>query len=92
MEDNDSKNDKFPVNPELVCDFLLQSKFMRPHGSHPRVLKNLSEVIGRALSMIFQWSGEFEEVPVTGNWRMSQFQRGARGLFLVTPGLSVSLQ
>lgn len=57
MEDDDSKNDKFPVNPELLCDFLLQSKFMRPDGSHPRVLKNLSEVIGRALSMIFQWSG-----------------------------------
>lgn len=28
--------------------------------------------------MIFQWSEEFEEVPVTGNWHMSQFQRGKR--------------
>lgn len=71
LEDDDSKKDKFPVSRELVFDFLLQSKLS--DGSHPRVFKTLVEVIGRALSMIFHWSEEFEEVSVGGNWYLSQF-------------------
>lgn len=66
---HDSENEELLVSPELVQDLLLQldpSKSMRPDGIHPRVLKELSGVITRPLSMISE-SWESGEVPVYWN-------------------------
>lgn len=36
---------------------------------HPRVLKDLADVIERALSVIYQWSWEYAEVP--DDWKLA---------------------
>lgn len=66
LEDNTWRKYKLPVNSELVCDFLIQldaHKFMSMnlsispvYGTHPRVLKDLVDVITRSLSTTFQQS------------------------------------
>ena len=72
LEHHDCENDKLPTSPELVWDLLLQLdpyKSMGPDGIHPRVLKELADVIARLLSMIFQCSWESGEVPV--DWKLA---------------------
>ncbi|KAJ7413813.1 hypothetical protein WISP_88137 [Willisornis vidua] len=52
LEDHDCKNDQLPVNPEIVWDLLLlldPCKSMGPHGIHPRILKELADVITKFL-------------------------------------------
>ncbi|KAJ7396227.1 hypothetical protein BTVI_147035 [Pitangus sulphuratus] len=52
LEDHDCENDQRPVNPEIVRDLLLQLdpyKTMGPDGIHPRILKELSDVIAKSL-------------------------------------------
>ncbi|GAB0194946.1 sorting nexin-12 [Grus japonensis] len=56
---------------KLVQDLLLQldaHKSMGPDGIHPRVLKELANVIVGPLSIISQWFWESGEVPV--NWTL----------------------
>ena len=53
---------------------------MGPDGIHPRVLKELADVIARPLSMIFQCSWESGEVLV--DWKLTNvvpiFKKGNR--------------
>lgn len=82
LEDHDCENDKLSVNPSLVQDLhvlLNPSKSVRPDGVHPRVLKELADVITRPFSMILEWSQESEKVPI--NWNLTNalvFQRGPK--------------
>ncbi|GAB0207044.1 mitochondrial enolase superfamily member 1 [Grus japonensis] len=76
-------NDKLPADSKLVQDLLLQldaHKPMGPNGIHPRVLKELDDVIAGPLSIIFQWSWESGEVPV--NWKLANvvliFEKGKK--------------
>ncbi|KAJ7425388.1 rna-directed dna polymerase from mobile element jockey-like [Willisornis vidua] len=67
LEDHDNKNDQLPVNPEILCDLLLQLdsyKSMEPDGIHPRILKLLMvDIFTKALLMTFEWSWKYQEVP-----------------------------
>ncbi|KAJ7404783.1 rna-directed dna polymerase from mobile element jockey-like [Willisornis vidua] len=48
LEDHECENNELPVNPDLVRDLLLQldlCNFMGPDRIHPRVLKELANVI-----------------------------------------------
>lgn len=64
LEECDWKDDKLSDNSEL--GLLLQLDVHKPMGSekiHPRVLKDLADVITGPLSISFQQSWESEEVP-----------------------------
>ena len=54
---------------------------MGPNGINARVLKELSFVIARSLSICFEWSWEFGEVPI--NWKLAKvvsvFKKGKKG-------------
>ncbi|RMC04891.1 hypothetical protein DUI87_18066 [Hirundo rustica rustica] len=71
LEDHDCRNDQLPVNPETVPDLLLQLdpyKCMGPGGIHSGILKDLGDVITQPLSMIFEQSWEYREVPA--DWKL----------------------
>ncbi|KAJ7400326.1 hypothetical protein BTVI_106395 [Pitangus sulphuratus] len=71
LQDHDCENDHLPGNSEIVRDLLLQLdpyKSMGPDGIHPRILKELADVITKPLSMIFEWSRESREVPA--DWKL----------------------
>ncbi|KAK4810807.1 LOW QUALITY PROTEIN: hypothetical protein QYF61_008779 [Mycteria americana] len=83
LEGCDWGSDKLPADFELVWDLLLQlnaHKSMGPDGIHPRVLKELADVIARPLSVIYQRSWESGEVPV--DWKLANvipiFKKGQR--------------
>lgn len=72
LEDCDCSNEELPAIPRYVWDLLLQlvaCKFMGPNGIHPRVFKELADIIERPLSIIFQQSRESVEVPV--DWKLA---------------------
>ncbi|GAB0179367.1 mitochondrial enolase superfamily member 1 [Grus japonensis] len=82
-EDRDLGDDKLPADLELVLDLLLQmeaQKSMGPDGIHPRVLKELVDVIVGPLSIIFQQTWESGEVPV--DWKLANvvpiFKKGKK--------------
>ncbi|KAJ7399926.1 RNA-directed DNA polymerase from mobile element jockey [Pitangus sulphuratus] len=81
--DHDCRNVQLPVNPEILWDLLLQLdlyKSMGPDGIHPRILKELAEVITKTLSMIFEWSCESREV--SADWKLANvvliFKKGKK--------------
>ena len=55
-------------------------KSLGPDGIHPRILKQLADVIVGPLSIIFQWSWESGEVPV--DWKLANvvpiFKKGKK--------------
>ncbi|KAJ7405017.1 RNA-directed DNA polymerase from mobile element jockey [Willisornis vidua] len=56
---------------DIVRDLLLQLgpyKSMEPGGIHPRIFKELDDVITKPLSMILEWSWEYSEVPA--DWKL----------------------
>ncbi|KAF4796691.1 hypothetical protein TURU_082106 [Turdus rufiventris] len=68
LENHDCKNDLLLVNPEIVWDLLLQLvpyKYMGPDGIHPRILKELADVITKPLSMILSGLGNLERSQLT---------------------------
>lgn len=83
MKGLDWGNDKLPANSELVWDFLFQMNAhmsIGPNGIHPRVPKELADVIARPLSIVFQRSWKSGEAPV--DWKPANvfliFKRGKK--------------
>lgn len=73
LEDQGYGNDQFMVNLEIVWDVLLQrnpNKTMGPDAIHPIILKELSDVIAKPLSMIFEQFWESIEVPA--DWKLTK--------------------
>ncbi|KAJ7412797.1 hypothetical protein WISP_94411 [Willisornis vidua] len=71
QEHQDYENDPLPVDPEMVQDLLFQLdsyKSLGADGIHPRILKELADVIAKPLLMAFEWSWEPEEV--LANWKL----------------------
>ena len=70
-EDHECGNSDFPfVDTEIVRDQLYQlnvHKSTGPDGIHPRVLKELADVMAGPLSIIYQRSWESREVPA--DWK-----------------------
>ncbi|GAB0209165.1 mitochondrial enolase superfamily member 1 [Grus japonensis] len=83
-EDHDSGSSDFPfVDTEIVRDQLYQlnvHKSMVPDGIHPRVLKELADVMAGPLSIIYQRSWESGEVPT--DWKLANvipiYKKGVR--------------
>ncbi|KAJ7395471.1 hypothetical protein BTVI_154686 [Pitangus sulphuratus] len=94
LEDHDCKNEQLPVNAEIVWYLWIQLdqyKSMEPDGIHPRIPKDLADVIAKPLSMIFEWSWESREVQLTRSWKtLSHFSKKARSKILKTTGLEGS--
>ncbi|KAJ7410320.1 hypothetical protein WISP_109173 [Willisornis vidua] len=73
--------DQLLGNPELAQDLLFQLDAYRsiePDGIHPRILKELTDVIKKPLS-IFEWSWEF--TVVSADWKMAKvpiFKKGKK--------------
>uniref|UniRef100_A0A8B9EMY0 Reverse transcriptase domain-containing protein n=1 Tax=Anser cygnoides TaxID=8845 RepID=A0A8B9EMY0_ANSCY len=83
LEDHDGGNDKLPTHPERVQDLLLHLdpyKSTGPDGIHPRVLRELADIIAGPLSIIFQRCWESGEVPV--EWKLANvvpiFKKGRK--------------
>ncbi|KFQ00489.1 hypothetical protein N329_04168, partial [Haliaeetus albicilla] len=61
------------IQREMVSDLLHHlntHKSMGPDGIHPRVLRELAEVLSKPLSIIYQQSWLTREVPV--DWRLAR--------------------
>ena len=72
-EDRDGEQNEAPIiQGEMVSDLLHHldtHKSMGPDGIHPRVLRELAEVLTKPLSIIYQQSWLTGEVPV--DWRLA---------------------
>ncbi|KAK4828619.1 hypothetical protein QYF61_000071 [Mycteria americana] len=70
LEDRDREQNEAPVIPgEMVSDLLHHldtHRSMGPDGIHPRVLRELAEVLTKPLSILYQQSWLTGEVPVDG--------------------------
>ncbi|GAB0206036.1 mitochondrial enolase superfamily member 1 [Grus japonensis] len=73
LEDRDGQQNEAPiVQEEMVSDLLHHldtHKSLRPDGIHPRVLRELAEVLTKPLLIIYQQSWLTGEVPV--DWRLA---------------------
>ncbi|KAK4807160.1 hypothetical protein QYF61_024280 [Mycteria americana] len=74
LEDRDGEQNEAPImQGEMVSDllhhFLGTHKSMGLDGFHPRVLRELAEVLTKPLSILYQQSWLTEEVPV--DWRLA---------------------
>ncbi|KAK4818546.1 hypothetical protein QYF61_014489 [Mycteria americana] len=73
LEDRDGEQNEAPrIQGEMVSDLLHHSdthKSMGPDGIHPRVLRELAEVLTKPLSILYQQSWLTGEVPV--DWRLA---------------------
>ncbi|KFQ19671.1 hypothetical protein N332_09270, partial [Mesitornis unicolor] len=73
QKDRDGKHSEAPIiHEEMVSDLLHHldtHKSMGPDGIHPRVLRELAEVLAKPLSIIYQQSWLTGEVPV--DWRLA---------------------
>ncbi|KAK4810744.1 hypothetical protein QYF61_007718 [Mycteria americana] len=73
LEDGDGEQNEAPiVQGEMVSDLLHHldtHKSMGPDGIHPRVLRELAEVLTKPLSILYQQSWLTGEVPV--DWRLA---------------------
>ncbi|KAJ7404223.1 RNA-directed DNA polymerase from mobile element jockey-like protein [Pitangus sulphuratus] len=83
LEGHDCENDQLPDDPELVWNLLLQLdpyKSIGPDGINVRILKELTDVIAKPISMIFQRSWESGEVPA--DWTLANvlsiFKKGKK--------------
>lgn len=83
LENHGCKSHQLPVDPGIVWDLLIQLdpyKSMEPDGIHPRILKELADVIAKPLSMIFVWSWQSGEVPA--DWKLANavqiFKKGKK--------------
>ncbi|KAK4823371.1 hypothetical protein QYF61_001719 [Mycteria americana] len=73
LEDRDKEQNEAPIiQGEMVSDLLHHldtHKSMGPDGIHPRILRELAEVLTKPLSIIYQQSWLTREVPV--DWRLA---------------------
>ncbi|KAK4826807.1 hypothetical protein QYF61_011615 [Mycteria americana] len=73
LEDRDREQNEVPIIPgEMVGDLLHHSdthRSMGPNGIHPRVLRELAEVVTKPLSILYQQSWLTGEVPV--DWKLA---------------------
>ncbi|KAF1618604.1 UNVERIFIED_CONTAM: putative RNA-directed DNA polymerase from transposon X-element, partial [Eudyptes robustus] len=73
LEDRDGGQNEAPIiQGEMVSDLLRHldtHKSMRPDGIHPKVLRELPDVLTKPLSIIYQQSWLTGEVPV--DWRLA---------------------
>ncbi|KFV56407.1 hypothetical protein N328_02995, partial [Gavia stellata] len=73
MEGRDREQNEAPtIQGEKVSDLLHHldtQKSMGPDGIHPRVLRELAEVLTKTLAIIYQQSSITREVPV--DWRLA---------------------
>ena len=73
IEDRDREQNEAPIiQGEMVSDLLHHldtHKSMGPDGIHPRVLRDLAEVLPKSLSIIYQQSWLTREVPV--GWKLA---------------------
>ena len=73
LEDGDSEQNEAPIiQGEMVSDLLHHldtCKSMKPDGIHPRVLRELVEVLTKPLSIIYQQSWLTGEVLV--DWKLA---------------------
>ncbi|KAK4826796.1 hypothetical protein QYF61_011604, partial [Mycteria americana] len=73
LEDRDREQDEVPIiQGEMVGDLLHHSdthKSMGPNGIHPRVLRELAEMVTKPLSILYQQSWLTGEVPV--DWKLA---------------------
>ncbi|KAJ7411994.1 rna-directed dna polymerase from mobile element jockey-like [Willisornis vidua] len=82
LEDHDCERDPLPVDPEIVQDLLLHLdpfRFRGLDGIHPKILKKLSGVITKPLS-IFEWSYKSRKIPA--DWKLASavpiFKKGQK--------------